>query len=263
MDAPPLPSEARLRDLSQRLRVRLIEALDDTYPVLHAVLGDEVFESLGAGIRRAHPSVHRSIRWYGSELAAFLEAAAALRRAADSGGDSRCSNGRWRRCSTPPDASPRRGRALRPSIPPSGASSSSGSTPRCGACVLQWNTAAVWQAMSREQTPPAPAVRARSRYRGCYGGRICRIIFVSMPADEAAALDAALRGREFRSNLRGARSALPDEEIPLRAAGLLAGWTADLVGSIDSGLSLATRHAPAAALAGGSSASTAARDFNG
>src|SRR5271169_6553793 len=72
VDAPPLPTLERLGIYRNAYRIRLIEALDDTYPVLHAVLGDEVFAALGEDFVAAHPSVHRSIRWYGGELAEFL-----------------------------------------------------------------------------------------------------------------------------------------------------------------------------------------------
>jgi hypothetical protein len=71
-ESPPLSVADRLGIYRNGYRVRLIEALDDTYPVLHAVLGDEVFAALGEEFVAAHPSVHRSIRWYGRELAEFL-----------------------------------------------------------------------------------------------------------------------------------------------------------------------------------------------
>src|SRR5260370_38876226 len=71
-DAPPLSVADRLGIYRNAYRVRLIEALDDTYPVLHALLGDEVFVALGEKFVSAHPSVHRSIRWYGAELSEFL-----------------------------------------------------------------------------------------------------------------------------------------------------------------------------------------------
>src|SRR5580692_8263464 len=71
-EAPPLSVADRLGIYRNAYRVRLIEALDDTYPVLHALLGDEVFVALREEFVSAHPSVHRSIRWYGSEVAEFL-----------------------------------------------------------------------------------------------------------------------------------------------------------------------------------------------
>src|ERR1700680_816161 len=72
VDAPPLPTLARLGIYRNAYRVRLIDALGDTYTVLHALLRHEVFVALGEEFVGAHPSVHRSIRWYGGELAEFL-----------------------------------------------------------------------------------------------------------------------------------------------------------------------------------------------
>ena len=66
VDAPPLPTLERLGIYRNAYRVRLIEALDDTYPVLHAVLGDEVFVARaghcgGPSIRASLDSLVR--RW--------------------------------------------------------------------------------------------------------------------------------------------------------------------------------------------------------
>ena len=63
--------DARLGIYRDAYRVRLIEALDDIYSVLHKLLGDETFVSLAEMFIAANPSVHRSIRWYGRELADF------------------------------------------------------------------------------------------------------------------------------------------------------------------------------------------------
>ena len=56
-------------------RSRLTEALRDNYPVLHRVLGDEEFDRMAAAFITACPSRRPSIRWFGAELAAFLERA--------------------------------------------------------------------------------------------------------------------------------------------------------------------------------------------
>lgn len=52
---------------------RLREALADNYPVLHRALGDEAFRELAAAYLRAHPSPHRSIRWFGDRLVEFID----------------------------------------------------------------------------------------------------------------------------------------------------------------------------------------------
>ena len=47
LDAPPLPAADRLAIYRNAYQVRLIDALDDTYSILHALLGDETFFALG------------------------------------------------------------------------------------------------------------------------------------------------------------------------------------------------------------------------
>src|SRR6202795_5013101 len=47
VDAPPLAPAERVRVYRNAYRVRLLDALKDTYPVLFKILGDEVFENLG------------------------------------------------------------------------------------------------------------------------------------------------------------------------------------------------------------------------
>jgi hypothetical protein len=63
VDAPPLPALQRLAIYKNAYRVRLIDALHETYPVLHGLLGDELWVALGEAFVAAHPSPYRSIRW--------------------------------------------------------------------------------------------------------------------------------------------------------------------------------------------------------
>lgn len=53
-------------------RARLLAALRDNFPVLHRALGDEAFAELARDYIAAHPSVFRSIRWYGDVLVEFV-----------------------------------------------------------------------------------------------------------------------------------------------------------------------------------------------
>ncbi|MBC8337846.1 MAG: putative DNA-binding domain-containing protein [Rhodospirillales bacterium] len=53
-------------------RLSLLEALEDDYQALRALLGDEVFETLGREYIAQTPSKHYSIRWYGRGMAAYL-----------------------------------------------------------------------------------------------------------------------------------------------------------------------------------------------
>ncbi|MEY4564022.1 MAG: hypothetical protein RLZZ618_3299 [Pseudomonadota bacterium] len=53
---------------------RLKAALRDNCGVLPRLMGDEAFDALAEAYLQAHPSRHRSIRWFGDQLPAFMEA---------------------------------------------------------------------------------------------------------------------------------------------------------------------------------------------
>lgn len=88
---------------------------------------------------------------------------------------------------------------------------------------LQWNTAAVWQAMSRHEAPPDP-VCAEHPVPWLLWRQNLQNYFRSMNMDEAVALDSALRGDSFGDICESLAEWLPDDEIPLRAASLLGTW---------------------------------------
>ena len=52
---------------------RLVGALAEAYPALRQALGERRFEDLAREYVAAHPSRSASIRWFGRELADFLE----------------------------------------------------------------------------------------------------------------------------------------------------------------------------------------------
>jgi len=221
-DAPPLSVADRLGIYRNAYRVRLIEALDDTYPVLHALLGDEVFVALGEEFVSAHPSVHRSIRWYGGELSAFLSRCPPY---AEQPILAELALLEWTLAEVfdSADADPTPRAALSAVDPSAWSGLQFEFHPSLRRLHLHWNTAAVWQAMSHEETPPDPV---------CADGPVPWLLwrqnlqnyFRSMAADEAGALDYALRGANFGEICEALAEWLPDDEIPLRAATLLGTW---------------------------------------
>lgn len=73
VDVQPMPAKARLDIYRDGYYLRLLEALEQDYEVLRALVGKEKFDQLGRDYIHAHPSHFRSIRWYGKELASFLQ----------------------------------------------------------------------------------------------------------------------------------------------------------------------------------------------
>lgn len=226
-DTPPLTKEARLGIYRHAYVSRLIEALREYYPVLYQVLGDEDFEALGAGFVRAHPSVHRSIRWYGRELAAFLHAEPPF---AEQPILAEIASFEWRLAESFDSADTDiLGRGAVASLEPGEwADLAFRFHPSVQHLTLEWNTVAVWKALSAEESPPAPE-RSADAVEWLIWRRDLENYFRSIDSVEAAALDAALAGRNFAQICGALALELREDEVPLRAASLIATW-------LDSGL---------------------------
>jgi hypothetical protein len=222
VDAPPLPISDRLGIYRNAYRVRLIEALDDTYPVLHAVLGDEVFVALGEEFVTAHPSVHRSIRWYGGELWEFLGQRPPY---AEQPILAEIALLEWTLAEVfdAADAEPKPRAALSVIDASAWSELHFEFHPSLRRLHLQWNTTAVWQAMSHDQTPPNP-VCAEHPVPWLLWRQNLQNYFRSMSADEAVALDVGRSGGNFGEICESLAEWLPEDEIPLRAASLLGTW---------------------------------------
>jgi Putative DNA-binding domain len=222
VDAPPLTVADRLGIYRDGYRVRLIEALDDTYPLLHLLQGDEVFVALGEQFVAAHPSVHRSIRWYGRELPEFLRQRAPY-AAEPILAELALLEWTLAEVFDAADAEP----LPRAAFSAVGASAWSELTfefhPSLHRLDLHWNTAAAWRALGDGEAPPAP-VCAEHPVPWLLWRQGLQNYFRSMPADEAAALAMARGGGNFGRICEALAEWLPEEQIPLRAASLLGLW---------------------------------------
>src|SRR5512137_2036004 len=67
--------DTRLGIYRNAYRLRLAEVLRTDYEVLHAYLGDELFDALAREYIAAHPSTFRNVRWFGGKLAECLRSA--------------------------------------------------------------------------------------------------------------------------------------------------------------------------------------------
>jgi hypothetical protein len=222
VDAPPLPAAERLAIYRNAYQVRLIDALHDTYPILHGLLGDEVWVALGRAYVAAHPSVFRSIRWYGGELADFLA------RCPPYGDEpilAEVALLEWTLAEVfdAQDAKGLQRAALAAVDPALWESLTFKFHPSLRRLEFSWNTAAVWKAMSADESPPRPEV-ATAPVPWLLWRQNLQNYFRSMSGVESAALDSALRGRSFGEICEDLSALLPVEEIPAAAAGLLATW---------------------------------------
>jgi len=221
VDAPPLSAADRLAIYRNAYQVRLIDALHETYPVLHSLLGDEAWVALGEAYVAAHPSVFRSIRWYGAELADFMS----RRPPYDQPILSEVALLEWTLAEVfdAEDAPALTRASLSAVAPEEWATLAFVFHPSLRRLEFSWNTAAVWKAMSRDETPPAPEVGVAPAPWLLWRQDL-QNYFRSMSPVESAALDAALRGCNFAEICEALSALLPEQEIPAAAAGLLGTW---------------------------------------
>jgi hypothetical protein len=222
VDAPPLPADARLAIYRNGYRVRLIDALDEAYSSLHKLLGDETFVSLGEMFVAAHPSVHRSIRWYGSELADFLsetEPFSAQPILAE------VARFEWTLTEVfdAADAAVVDRAALKAMEPDAWAELRFRFHPSLRRLHLAWNTVPVWRAVSADEEPPQPEMAPRPVPWLLWRQHL-KNYFRSLDAIEEAALQAATSGGTFAEICETISRWLPPEETPLRAATLVSTW---------------------------------------
>lgn len=69
---PRVPVEVRLAIYAEGYPLRLIEALEEMFPALHTLLGDDAWDEMTRRYIAQTPSRHFSIRYYGHLLPEFL-----------------------------------------------------------------------------------------------------------------------------------------------------------------------------------------------
>lgn len=224
-------------------RLRLLEALDSNYPVLHAWVGGAEFERLGLAYLNVYPSRHFSIRYFGQHLPAYMaaeicrdrpylgEMAAlewALSEAFDAADDSFVRIEEM--AELPPEAWPGMRFRLHASV---------------RRLDLLWNVPAIWtplhalvEAGEEGEEPaskiPAPAA-ADVPQPWLIWRQALRTYFRSLSVAEAWAIDAAAQGSTFAEICEGLTEWIEPEQVSLHAAGLLKRWITDgLIGALES-----------------------------
>lgn len=72
-DEGSISRDERIQIYYDAYRFRLIDALSDSYPAVHTLLGDKEFEKICRQYIDAHPPTHFSIRYYGDKLGDFVK----------------------------------------------------------------------------------------------------------------------------------------------------------------------------------------------
>jgi hypothetical protein len=214
--------DERLRVYGDAYQLRLIDILANDFPVLQALVGESMFETLAIGYLHAHPSRHPSVRHFGHDFAAWLQhhehpsTWVALARFEWMQGEvfdatDAVAIAIENVATLPADAWPGLRLELQPAI----------RTVRAPDCI----PALVDAHHAGRSLPPAEGTHQSSNW--LLWRQDFRVHWRRLDADEATVLDMAGEGTTFAELCDRLAAFLPESEAALRAIGLLKRWITD------------------------------------
>ena len=211
---------------------RLVEALRNDHELLHAYLGDEMFDEMGHAYVRAHTSEHPNLRWFSQALPDFLRSnapysdypvvaeLAALEKALNDAFDG--TDGAVLALADVAAFAPEIWKDLTFTAHPTAAR-----------LDLATNAAAIWRALKTDETPP-DAETSDEPVRILIWRQENTPMFRELPAEEAMMWDEAARGVPFGVLCSMLATYDDPDSAAGRGAGYLHGW---VTGGLLSGVS--------------------------
>lgn len=224
-DRARLSPAERLSIYRNAYGARLADALKAAYPKLLLALGDEAFAECAAGYIAAHPSRSRSIRWYGAQLAEHLS------RSSPFSGQpvlSELARFEWAlgECFDAADAPVFTRADLARKAPADWGALRFAFHPSLRTLSLEWNSVTIWKALDEAPEAPAPSpARSPVITTWLLWRQEFQTRFRSMDDTEGLALAWATDGASFAQICEQLAHRFPGQEVPIRAATLLAHWT--------------------------------------
>jgi hypothetical protein len=223
---------ARLEIYAEAYRLRLLGALENDFPALKALLGNEAFSKLGRTYIEAHPSHHFSLRYFGRHLKRFLTHTSPYRQAPWL---AEMAAFEWA-LGEVFDAADSRTLTLDEiaTIPPmKWAQMRLHFHPSVHRLDLHWNVPLLWKAIDQHESP-GPPVESHIPLPWVLWRQDLKNYFRSLKEDEAWALDAAQAGKTFGTICEGLCIWHEEAKVPQQAAILLQRWVTDgLLSRID------------------------------
>jgi len=224
--------ETQLAIYTHAYAARLKEVLANDYPAVLMAIGDERFNRLADDYIQAHPSHYYSLRDFGRHLPGFVFGLIqqdesqeinwqampwlyelglfewTLGQAFDAADVTPFSEQDM--AAIPPEVWPELKFVIHPSVQ---------------RLELEWNIPEMWQALTDDKPTEVTALRdTASPWLVWREQLITR--FRSMQVDEQLALDKLCEGKSFDEICETLATLMSEDEVPLRAAGLLKGWLA-------------------------------------
>jgi hypothetical protein len=212
----------RLDIYANSYRLRLMEALSDTFPALHTLVGDERFAQLASDYIDDNPSQHFSLRYFGHHLSSWLESYSltnefpviaeisafewSLREAFDAADDSLLTVENLQ--NIPAQQWESLVFTFHPSVQ---------------RIDLLWNTAQLWKVID-EGTEQIEIEKSDCPTGWLVWRKDLKTWFRSMEVDEAWAVDQMMSGENFSTICNGLTEWVDEEFAAQRAVGFMQTW---------------------------------------
>jgi hypothetical protein len=225
-----VPVATRLAVYANAYGIRLADALAANMPRLKELLGEEEFAELAGAYVDAHPSPFASIRWFGDQFAAMLEAArpAQLWLA-------ELARWEWALAASFDafDATTIGVEALAPVAPADWSELRLRFHPSVQYLELRTNAQALFKALSEEQTLPQPAILAHPQPWLLWRQDL-KAQYRSLDPPETRALEIMRAGGTFGAMCEALCEWQEADEVPLLAAGIMKRWIVeDMITALD------------------------------
>jgi hypothetical protein len=217
-----VPVATRLGIYGDGYRSRLIEALQSSFPVLAAALGETDFHTLATGYVDAHPSTFFSIRYFGDRMAQFLAADPHYSQAPIL---AELARWEWAMAAAfdAADAEPIASSAFAQLAPEQWAELRFQWSPSVQVVELEWNAPQLWKAVTDEAERPDPSLGGEPLSYLVWR-RDLQLYFRPLSQEEARVVSAARAGHSFGELCVLLCEHLDEAEASLHAAGFLRGW---------------------------------------
>lgn len=218
LDDAKVGAKKRLGIYYDAYRLRIIEALANSYPNLKALLGDDLFESIARAYIDQYPSTYRNMRWMGDKMQLHLQQTLVQKPIA-----AEMAAFEWA-LGLAFDAEDQPVLTLQDlaNIPPQDwADLSFQLHPSLQLLALKWNVLPVWQALNTGEAPPpfAKINEACLVWRQDMGS-----YYRSIADAEYQALQLMAAGANFAELCEFLQKDATEEQATMQAAQYLSGW---------------------------------------
>ncbi|WP_428242048.1 putative DNA-binding domain-containing protein [Gynuella sp.] len=221
LDTETLSAAQRMAIYHNAYFQRLQEVLQQDYPTVHGLIGDDMFSQLAKEYILSHPSSHTSIRWFGEQLPAFIRQTEPYQQ---HGILAELSD--WERylraAFDGADATPLQSDALQTVAAEHWPWLGFVFVPTFRLCEHRFNTVAVWQALKEDNPPPDIQALTDSEYWLIWRSGL-QTAYQSVSSEEAEMIQQVQQGNHF-AGLCERLSDQYGEQTAQVAIGLLQKW---------------------------------------